>query len=110
MVVKGERPGIVEDGVDQRSQHHLKSEGNASCLGGLAKASSVWVKSQNGIRLDWEQARTISDFGAFLWVYGYFTYSNFMGEKSTIGYIARWDISKGFVREPLAQYEYKRKA
>jgi hypothetical protein len=78
--------------------------------GGLAKESSVWVKSQNGIRLDWEQARTIGDFGAFLWVYGYFTYSNFMGEKSTIGYIARWDISKGFVREPLAQYEYQRKA
>ncbi len=67
------------------------------------------MKSQNGIRLYQEEARTIEYFGAFLWVYGYFTYSDFMGDGFTIGYIARWDTSRGFVREPLAQYEYMRR-
>ena len=77
--------------------------------GALAKESSVWVKSQNGIRLYQEEVRTIDDFAAFLWVYGYFTYSDFMGDGFAIGYIARWDTSRGFVREPLAQYEYTRR-
>jgi hypothetical protein len=97
---------IVAPTVEEIPDYHHVEIWN----GGMPKESKVWVKSQNGIRLDQEEARTIDDFGAFLWVYGYFTYSDFMGERFTIGYIARWDTSRGFVREPLAQYEYKRKA
>jgi hypothetical protein len=36
VMVNRQRPGLVEDGVDQRAQHHLKPEGNASRLGGFA--------------------------------------------------------------------------
>lgn len=97
---------IVAPTVEEIPDYHHVEIWN----GGLPKESRVWFKSQNGIRLDQDESRIIDDFGAFLWVYGYFAYSDFMGDKFIIGYMARWDTAHGFVREPLAQYEYKRKA
>ena len=55
LVVKGQRSGIVEDGVDQRSQHHLKAEGDAAALGGLA-AACPWRGAGEAWRRRWWRA------------------------------------------------------
>ena len=77
--------------------------------GAVAKESMVWFKTVNGIRLDQEEARTIGDFSAFLWVWGKIVYTDFMRDQYEVGFIARWTPNEGFVRDPLANYEYKRK-
>jgi hypothetical protein len=96
---------IVGPTVEETPDYHFEEIWN----GALVKESSFPFVSQNGIRLSQEQIRTIDDYGAFLWVYGKIIYTDFMGERFEHGYIARWTKGKGFVRDPLANYEYKRK-
>jgi hypothetical protein len=55
---------IVSPAVEEVTYYHHVESWN----GALPKESSVWVKSQNGIRLYQAEAHTIGDFGAFLWV------------------------------------------
>jgi hypothetical protein len=96
---------IVAPTVEETPDYHFEEIWN----GGLGKESNIWYASGNGIRLSQEEMRTIDDYGAFLWVYGKIIYTNFMGERFEHGYIARWTKGEGFVRDPLANYEYKRK-
>jgi hypothetical protein len=89
---------IVAPTVEETPRYHFEEIWN----GALPKDQSVWFASQNGIRLDEEQVRTLDDYGAFLWIYGKFIYTDFMGAKFEHGYIARWTRGGGFVRDPLA--------
>jgi hypothetical protein len=92
--------------VEETPVYHFEEIWN----GYLGKESSIWFRSQNGIGLSDLEAEHIENFGAFLWVYGKIIYTDFLGDRFEHGYIARWDTVHGFVREPLAAYEYKRKA
>jgi hypothetical protein len=96
---------IVAPTIDETPEYHFEEVWN----GALVKESAAWFPSQNGIRLNQLEAETIENFGQFLWVYGKIIYTDFMGDQFEHGYIARWTTSQGFVRDPLANYEYKRK-
>jgi hypothetical protein len=96
---------IVAPTVEEFPDYHFQEIWN----GTLGKESSVWFRSQNGIRLNQLQVETIENFGQFLWVYGKIVYTDFMGDQFEHGFIARWTTSEGFVRDPLVNYEYKRK-
>lgn len=95
---------VVSPSVPDMPQYHHVEIWNAA----IPKESSVWCLSRNGMRLTKEERASMENLDAFLWVYGYFAYRNFMNDAFVIGYIARWDVGEGFVREPLTQYEYKR--
>jgi hypothetical protein len=43
-----------------------------------------------------------------LWVYGYISYFDRTGKMFTRGFVVRWDLSQGFVPEPLPEYSYHR--
>jgi hypothetical protein len=60
-VVNGERPGIVEDGVDQRSQHDLKAEGDGARLRRLA--ARAHDRSRMGVALRHVGARQCLEGG-----------------------------------------------
>ena len=42
--------------------------------------------------------------GGSLWVYGYFTYLNLLDERREHKFIARWDLTKGFLADNRAGY------
>jgi hypothetical protein len=68
----------------------------------------LWfVDLTNVIRLVDEERRAIQSGEMYLWVFGFISHLNFMRERSVIGYMARWDTSRGFVREPNQRYEYQ---
>lgn len=96
---------VIDATVDERPEHHFEEIWN----GALPRENSIWSASQNGLRLDNLAAEHIGNFGRFLWVYGKIIYTDFMGDQFEHGFIARWTTSEGFVRDPLANYEYKRK-
>jgi hypothetical protein len=96
---------VVAPTVDEKPTYHFEEVWN----GALPNKSDGWFASQNGIRLNQLEAETIDNFGQFLWVYGKVIYTDFMGEQFEHGYIARWTTGHGFVRDPLANYEYKRR-
>ena len=60
------------------------------------------------VRLTPEQRDVINDRKSYLWTYGFFTYSDFKGSSFTHGFLGRWDLDQGFVREVNPKYEYKR--
>jgi hypothetical protein len=97
---------VVTATVPELPEYHFEEVWN----GTLNKDGLVWFRSGNGISLSELDAEHIENFGRFLWVYGKFVYTDFMGERFEYGYVARWDTAHGFVREPLAAYEYKRKS
>jgi hypothetical protein len=45
-----------------------------------------------------------------LWLFGRFSYFNFIDERFDVGYLGRWDLAHGLVREanPNPNYEYHR--
>jgi hypothetical protein len=96
---------IVAQTVSEMPEYHFEEIWN----GALAKDGNAWFPSKNGIRLSQLDATAVENLEQFLWVYGKFIYTDFMGDRFEYGYIARWTLSHGFVRDPLANYEYKRK-
>jgi hypothetical protein len=96
---------VVAPTVDEMPEYHFQEIWN----GALGKESSAWYPSQNGLRLNVLEAEHIGNFGRFLWVYGKIVYTDFMGDQFEHGFIARWTMDQGFIRDPLANYEYKRK-
>lgn len=95
----------VVPAVEETPEYHFQEIWN----GPIGPNSTTWFPSQNAIRLNKEDARTIFDYGAFLWVWGKIVCTDFMGEQFELGYIARWTMGQGFVRDPFANYTYKRK-
>jgi hypothetical protein len=47
--------------------------------------------------------------GESLWIYGSFSYTNFMNEMFDLGFIARWNPGVGFEGEPNEHYAFHRK-
>ena len=80
---------------------------NGTLPGSAVNSPQVWfLNFQDIIRPTPEQRIAIENRTHFLWVFGFFSYLNFMRDRSVIGFIARWDITQGFVREPNPRYEY----
>jgi len=96
---------VVTPTIEEAPEYHFEERWN----GAITKETSAWFVSQNTVRLNQIDAETIDNFGQFLWVYGKIVYSDFMGDRYEVGYIARWTTGQGFIRDPLANYEYKRK-
>jgi hypothetical protein len=62
---------------------------------------------RNPIVLTPEQRQKM-DAGETLWVFGFFSYLNFMQEPHDLGFIARWSNNNGLVAEPNPRYSYLR--
>lgn len=48
--------------------------------------------------------------GQSLWVYGFFTYRNFMNESFDLGFVTRWNPPYGLVAETHQNYAYHRQS
>jgi hypothetical protein len=81
-----------------------------SAKGGIfRKGDPVWLWSdKHFIKLTDEERSDMQSGRKSLWAYGYFSYFNFVGERFEIGFLARWNMSEGFVREVNPNYEYNR--
>lgn len=53
------------------------------------------------------QRNAIRNKTQFLWIFGYFSYYNFLGDRNVAGFLGRWDVDHGLSREPNQQYEYR---
>jgi hypothetical protein len=53
------------------------------------------------------ECAAINARSSYLWTYGFFSYSDFKGDRFTHGFLGRWDIDHGFVREFNQKYEYQ---
>lgn len=62
----------------------------------------------NPVVLSIQQRQRMTN-GESLWIYGFFSYANFMDETFNLGFIARWNPGVGFVAEPNENYAYHRK-
>jgi hypothetical protein len=61
----------------------------------------------NVIQLTNEERQIMQTGESYLWVFGYFRYLNFMREPAVIGFLRRWDLAQGFVREPNPRYDFQ---
>ena len=67
-----------------------------------------WVDPRPvGIDLTNVEQTNMINGSAHLWVYGYFSYLNFMNEEGCIGFVAKWE-GPGLVRYSHPNYEYDR--
>jgi hypothetical protein len=75
----------------------------------LGKDETNWVRADplGDIQLSEADRTAILNLESYLWAFGFFAYSNFIGDEFDFGFLARWDITKGFVREPNHNYEYQ---
>jgi hypothetical protein len=76
----------------------------------LPPGTQTWAMFDRGagdVRLTLAERNDIAARRCYLWVYGYFTYSDFMGNFFTHGFLGRWDIIHGFVREISPVYEFQ---
>jgi hypothetical protein len=73
---------------------------------------ATWIQAGTAgdIELTPAQRDAVMGQRSHLWIYGYFTYRDFRGKSFDVGFLARWDIQSGLVREPAPNYEYQRKA
>jgi hypothetical protein len=72
------------------------------------RSPQIWLVNFEDIFIPTpQQHAVIADGTQFLWVFGYISYLNFMRDRSVIGFLGRWDIAEGFVREPNPRYEYR---
>ena len=74
------------------------------------QGSWVMATTMGDIRPTAVQHQTIINRQEYLWVFGFFRYSDFKGKSFDTGFLARWDINQGFVREPNKSYEYQRES
>ena len=78
----------------------------------LPPGTQTWAMFDRGagdVKLTPAERAEIVERSSYLWVYGYFTYSDFMGNIFTHGFLSRWDIARGFDREINPVYEFQRK-
>lgn len=78
----------------------------------LRRDEQIWGRFDplGDVRLTPTQREEIEAGRSYLWTYGFFSYSDFKGSSVRRGFMGRWDIHQGFVREPSIEYEYQRES